>query len=99
MKLVHSAPTAACHTTATAADRTFTLTPEAYAVILNLANKYDADTLAQTLDVALMTIDAMLLDRGLNKATAVVDYVNNVTHYRIQSQAYIPEPTILRSIR
>lgn len=99
MKLIHSAPTGACYTTATAADRTFTLSPQAYAVILNLANQYDAETLEQTLDVALMTIDAFLLDRGLNKATAVVDYENNVTHYRIQSQAYIPEPTILRSIQ
>lgn len=50
MKLVHTAPTGARHTTE-AADRTFTLSHQAYAAILNLANRYDADTLDQTPEI------------------------------------------------
>lgn len=87
MKLVSNNPSVTPLHTASVADRTFTLSPEAYAIVQHIAGERSAST-EEALNAALLTLDAMMLQFGLNGATASVNEDGGKTIY-----SFIPKAT------
>lgn len=97
MKIVSSTPAPAKPSmyAASVEDRTFTLSPQAYAIIQHMAEGFDGDT-ATALEAAVLTIDALRMELGLSAPTVVI-HDDGTTTYSLALKP-VATPTELKGV-